>query len=168
MMSDYIALRDLGEVVKNTKDKISAEFTNEDVFLSKGFKRAFSAAISSGGNSIKYKKTTSVITTVAGQQIFLPNQWFILAKYAVDFISEIVRYRNITEAVLDANVDTYISGNEPQIKKKQKAYDLLKGDNKDTIIPQFKADIVKFLQDKNVSDAQAGEQDSLQPMKYVV
>ena len=39
MMSDYIALRDLGEVVKNTKDKISAEFTNEDVFLSKGFKK---------------------------------------------------------------------------------------------------------------------------------
>lgn len=155
MMSDYIALRDLGEVVKNTKDRISAEFTNEDVFLSKGFKKAFSTAISSGGNSIKYKKTTSVITTVAGQQIFLPNQWFILAKYAVDFISEIVRYRNITEAVLDVNVDSYVSGNEPQIKKKQKAYDLLKGDNKDTIIPQFKADIVKFLRDKNVSDAQA-------------
>ena len=155
MMSDYIALRDLGEVVKNTKDRISAEFTNEDVFLSKGFKKAFSAAISSSGNSIKYKKTTSVITTVAGQQIFLPNQWFILAKYAVDFISEIVRYRNITEAVLDTNVDTYVSGNEPQIKKKQKVYDLLKGDNKDTIIHQFKTDIVKFLRDKNVSDAQA-------------
>lgn len=154
-MSDYIALRDLGEVVKDTKDKISSEFTNEDVSLSKGFKRAFSSAISAGGNSIKYRKTTSVITTVANQQIFLPNQWFVLAKYAVDFISEIVRYRNITEAVLDANVDTYVSGNEPQIKKKQKAYDILKGENKNTIIDQFKADIVQFLRDNEVSDVQA-------------
>jgi len=165
-MSDYIALRDLGEIVEDTKNRISSEFTNEDVSLSKGFKKAFSSAISAGGNSIKYRKTTSVITTVANQQIFLPNQWFVLAKYAVDFISEIVRYRNITEAVLDANVDTYISGNDPQIKKKQKAYDVFKGENKDTIIDQFKADIIQFLHDNSVSDDQA-ETDAELLIKFV-
>ena len=30
-MSDYTALQDLGELVKNTKQRIATEFTNEDV-----------------------------------------------------------------------------------------------------------------------------------------
>ena len=78
-MSNYTALRDLGELVKNTKQTIATEFTNEDVSLSSGFKQAFAAAISGGGNSIQIKKTTSIITTSANQQIFLPNQWLVLA-----------------------------------------------------------------------------------------
>ena len=127
-MSEYIALRDLGEVVENTKKKISTEFTNEDTTLSSGFKSAFANAIKASGNSIQIKKTTSVITTSANQQIFLPNQWFVLAAYAVDLVTEIVRYRNITEAVLEANIDAYVSGSDNLVKKKQKAYDLLKGE----------------------------------------
>ena len=154
-MNEYIALRDLGNVVENTKKRIATEFTNEDVGLSNGFKRAFAAAISGSGNSIQIKKTTSVITTSANQQIFLPNQWFVLAAYAVDLVNEIVRYRNITEAVLEANIDSYVTGTDNLVKKKQKAYDILKGENNGDIITRFKGDILTYLRNKGVLQEQA-------------
>ncbi len=154
-MNDYIALRDLGNIVENTKKKIAEEFTNDDITLSSGFKDAFANAINVSGNSIQIKKTTSVITTSAKQRIFLPNQWFILAAYAVDLINEIVRYRNITEAVLEANIDAYVSSADSLVKKKQRAYDLFKSENNDAIINKFENDLLTFLQSKGISQEQA-------------
>ncbi len=165
-MSEYIALRDLGEVVENTKKKISTEFTNEDTTLSSGFKSAFANAIKASGNNIQIKKTTSVITTSANQQIFLPNQWFVLAAYAVDLVTEIVRYRNITEAVLEANIDAYVSGSDNLVKKKQKAYDLLKGENNDAVIGRFEKDLLVYLQTKGVPQDQA-EKDATLLIRFV-
>lgn len=165
-MSDYTPLRNLGDLVANTKKKIAAEFTNEDIGLSSGFKRAFAAAIREGGNSIQIQKTTSVITTTAGQKIFLPNQWFLLAAYAVDLVNEIVRYRNITEAVLEANIVSYVTGTDNMVKKKQKAYDILKSENNSEPIKKFKCDLLSYLQGKGVSQEQA-EKDADLLIKFV-
>lgn len=154
-MSEYVALRDLGDLVENTKKRVATEFTNEDIGLSSGFKRAFAAAIRSSGYSVQINKTTSVITTSANQHIFLPNQWFVLASYAVDLVIEIVHYRDITEAVLDANINSYKAEADTIVKKKQKVYDALKGQNNGEIIKQFKDDILAYLHGKEASQEQA-------------
>ena len=68
-------LKDLGELVENTKSAVKAKFSYEDVSLSGGFKKAFAKNIASGGNTIEYLKSTAIITTSAGLKIYLPNQW---------------------------------------------------------------------------------------------
>ena len=47
-------LKDLGELVENTKSAVKAKFSYEDVSLSEGFKKAFAKNIASGGNTIEY------------------------------------------------------------------------------------------------------------------
>lgn len=69
-------LKDLGELVENTKSAVKAKFSYEDVSLSGGFKKAFAKNIASGGNTIEYLKSTAIITTSAGLKIYLPKHRF--------------------------------------------------------------------------------------------
>lgn len=123
-------LKDLGELVENTKSAVKAKFSYEDVSLSGGFKKAFAKNIASGGNTIEYLKSTAIITTSAGLKIYLPNQWFVLATYPVELIKEIIKYRNYTEKVIDSNMsgDSYRIGTLllPDVADKaQEGYQLL-------------------------------------------
>ena len=38
-------------------------------------------------------------------KIFCPNQWFYLATFVVDYVSELFTYKNILEEIADSNVD---------------------------------------------------------------
>ena len=112
-------LKDLGELVENTKSAVKAKFSYEDVSLSEGFKKAFAKNIASGGNTIEYLKSTAIITTSAGLKIYLPNQWFVLATYPVELIKEIIKYRNYTEKVIDSNAGVFVGSNGKTLEKKE-------------------------------------------------
>lgn len=112
-------LKDLGELVENTKSAVKAKFSYEDVSLSEGFKKAFAKNIASGGNTIEYLKSTAIITTSAGLKIYLPNQWFVLATYPVELIKEIIKYRNYTEKVIDSNAGAFVGSNGKALEKKE-------------------------------------------------
>lgn len=112
-------LKDLGELVENTKSAVKAKFSYEDVSLSEGFKKAFAKNIASGGNTIEYLKSTAIITTSAGLKIYLPNQWFVLATYPVELIKEIIKYRNYTEKVIDSNAGVFVGSNGKALEKKE-------------------------------------------------
>ena len=113
-----ILLKDLGQLVRSVKKRIDQSFTYDDVCLSFGFKNAFSNNIFASGNSIQFKKTTATITASVGQKIFLPNQWFVLAAYAVELVQEIIKYRTITEHVLEMHYSDFIDSNDNIVKKK--------------------------------------------------
>lgn len=95
-------LRDLGDIVAETRKRLS-EFAAVDIQLSQSFKETFSRTLSTSGNSVYFDTTTATITTSAGQKIYAPNQWFVLATLAVELVEEIIKYRNITEYLLDIN-----------------------------------------------------------------
>ena len=146
MDDNNTVLKDLGELVEKTKSAVQAEFSYEDVSLSKGFKDAFAKNIASGGNTIEYLKSTAIITTSAGLKIYLPNQWFVLATYPVELIKEIIKYRNYTEKVIDGNEDAFIGSNGKVLEKKE-IYKNLKSTDGIDFSEKFKQIMKKYLLD---------------------
>lgn len=136
-MEERFELRDLGKIAENTRQKLQSDFQQEDIRLSSGFKDAFSQYVSSTGNTVEYKSTTVIITNTSGQKIYAPNQWFVLAAYAVDLLQEIVKYRNCTEKLLDEYKDEFKKTNGSLCEKKD-IYKSLKTDS-----PSIYEDIFK-------------------------
>lgn len=120
-----VVLKDLGELVEDTKQKLS-HFVYEDTRLSVKFKNAFSDYIGQSGNSIEFEDTTAVITNSAGQKIYAPNQWFVLASYAVPLAKEVMLYREFTEAIIDNSLDELKSLCPKEIKEKKDVYQLMR------------------------------------------
>lgn len=139
-------LKDLGELVENTKSAVKAKFSYEDVSLSGGFKKAFAKNIASGGNTIEYLKSTAIITTSAGLKIYLPNQWFVLATYPVELIKEIIKYRNYTEKVIDSNASAFVGSNGKALEKKE-IYKNLKSTDGIDFSEKFKQIMKDYLLD---------------------
>lgn len=139
-------LKDLGELVENTKSAVKAKFSYEDVSLSGGFKKAFAKNIASGGNTIEYLKSTAIITTLAGLKIYLPNQWFVLATYPVELIKEIIKYRNYTEKVIDSNASVFVGSNGKALEKKE-IYKNLKSTDGIDFSEKFKQIMKDYLLD---------------------
>lgn len=123
MNDDELILKDLGEIVDETRKEL-ANYRREDIQLNDEFKKAFSDCISNGGNSLEFEKATAVITNSAGQKIFAPNQWFVLAAYAVPLTEEVMHYRRFTEKYIDKNIDSLKS--IAKIKEKKDVYQLLR------------------------------------------
>ncbi|MDD3186411.1 MAG: AAA family ATPase [Anaerostipes sp.] len=120
-----VVLKDLGELVEDTKQKLS-HFVYEDTRLSVKFKNAFSDYIGQSGNSIEFEDTTAIITNSAGQKIYAPNQWFVLASYAVPLAKEVMLYREFTEAIIDNSLDELKSLCPKEIKEKKDVYQLMR------------------------------------------
>lgn len=139
-------LKDLGELVENTKSAVKAKFSYGDVSLSGGFKKAFAKNIASGGNTIEYLKSTAIITTSAGLKIYLPNQWFVLATYPVELIKEIIKYRNYTEKVIDSNAGVFVGSNGKALEKKE-IYKNLKSTDGIDFSEKFKQIMKDYLLD---------------------
>lgn len=131
-------LVDLGSIVNGTRKRLR-EFTNEDIQLSDSFKRAFSNTLSASGNSVTFDDTTVTITTSAGLKIYAPNQWFVLATYAVELVEEIIKYRTITEGMLDKYQLTF--GN----KDRKEIYKSLKLKDNTDVTDQFKQYLTAYL-----------------------
>lgn len=146
MNDNNTILKDLGELVENTKNAVKAKFSYEDVSLSDGFKKAFAKNIASGGNTIEYLKNTAIITTSAGLKIYLPNQWFVLAIYPVELIKEIIKYRNYTEKVIDSNADVFVGSNGKVLEKKE-IYKNLKSTDGIDFSEKFKQIMKEYLLD---------------------
>jgi hypothetical protein len=152
-------LRDLGKLAAQTRKRLDEEFPKTDIKLSNAFKNAFDAYIQNTGNSVKFNETTAEITNSSGQKIYLPNQWFLLASYAVDFVKEIVRYRNYTEACLDENANSFMDG-QGKISEKKEIYKTLKTDkgNKFTGIFQSKMYAKLISEGQSPEDAEYNSQ----------
>lgn len=147
-------LRDLGDIVAETRKRLS-EFAVVDIQLSQSFKEAFSRTLSTSGNSVYFDTTTATITTSAGQRIYAPNQWFVLATLAVDLVEEIIKYRNITEYLLDINKALFGG------KEKKDIYKSLKMKDDDSITATFKECLDSFLSEHCDDESVKIENDKL-------
>lgn len=102
-------IKNLKAVLAYAKERYEREFLWQDVVLTDRFKDAFQKYLESKKNSINYLLHTSVVTNKTGQNIIVPNQWFVLAAYFVDFCTELLTYRQfymkITESMGKNNKD---------------------------------------------------------------
>ena len=115
-MPDHL-LRDLGEIVNQIRAQIKL-YDYEDIRLSPEFKKAFSENVAAAGNRVEYRQATAVITNASGQKIYAPNQWFVLAAWPVPLIREIVKYRTITEQMLETYQMDFIRPDGTPMEKK--------------------------------------------------
>lgn len=127
-------LRDLGEIVKETRQKISDAFIPTEVELSDPFKQAYTAFMHLRNENIEFMKTTAIVTNAGNLNIYIANQWFVLATYAVPLVREIILYRKYTEAVIDKNLGSLTMDDGTSIDKKQ-VYKALK-DHTEKELPQ--------------------------------
>lgn len=152
-------LCDLGKIVQQIKEDLKL-FNYEDIKLSAGFKKAFSNSVSVSGNSVEYKKTTAIITNTAGQKIYAPNQWFVLATYPVDLIKEIIKYRILTEGMLETHQSKFSKKSGSLMEKKDIYKGLKSGDDLE-LRELFENCMVMYLQSLGQSEEEVQENKKL-------
>lgn len=96
-------LKDLRALIRQSTMHYSEDFIWQDVELTKDFKEAYEEYLDGIKWRIEYYNATSVITTPTSKNIFVPNQWFVIASYAVGVYSELNRYKTYFEKIADAN-----------------------------------------------------------------
>lgn len=86
-------IKNLHAVLTYAKERYENDFLWQDVKVGENFKNAFATYLKKKGNSIEFLEHTSVVTNKSGQFIIVPNQWFVIASYFVDFCTELLTYR---------------------------------------------------------------------------
>lgn len=92
-------LKDLNLVLAYAKQRFSKEYIMQEIKLNDTFKVTFRSFLVSKDCSVEYFKHTTVVTNKVGQQIYIANQWFVIASYFVDFCSEMQSYRALFEKI---------------------------------------------------------------------
>lgn len=100
-MEETDLLKDLGALIRQSTIHYNQNFMWQDVELRQDFKDAYEEYLSRIKWKIEYFNSTSVITTPTTKNIFVPNQWFVIASYAVGVYSELHRYKGYFERVTE-------------------------------------------------------------------
>jgi hypothetical protein len=87
-------LKNLGVLIRQSSTRYANEFVWQDVKLTDEFKNTYSRYLDKSDYGIEFFDSTAVITTSLNKYIFVPNQWFVIASYAVDVYGELYRYKN--------------------------------------------------------------------------
>ena len=102
MMENSDFLKDLAILIRQSTIHYNQDFVWQDVELTNEFKDAYEEYLDKNKWKIEYNNSTSVITTPTTKNIFVPNQWFAIASYAVGVYSELHRYKQYFEKVTEA------------------------------------------------------------------
>lgn len=94
-------LKDLALLIRRSTIHYNEEFKWEDVELTNEFKDAYEEYLNQNNWKIDYYNATSVITTPTAKNIFVPNQWFVMASYAVGVYCELSKYKEYFERIAD-------------------------------------------------------------------
>lgn len=100
-MDNTDILKDLRALIRQSTIHYNQDFTWQDIELTKEFKDAYEEYLEKNKTKIEYNSATSVITTSTSKNIFVPNQWFVMASYAVGVYNELHRYKAYLERVSD-------------------------------------------------------------------
>ena len=102
-MENNEILKDLRALIRQSTMHDSEDFIWQDVELTNEFKEAYESYLEGIKWRIEYYNATSVITTPTSKNIFVSNQWFVIASYAVGVYSELNRYKTYFEKIANIN-----------------------------------------------------------------
>lgn len=133
-------LRDLNELATASQEHYRNTFVNEDFKLNRQFKERLLEVLETRNNTIQYFDYSAEISTSSHMKIFCPNQWFYLATFVVEYVSELIRYKNKIDAIGDSEVEGM---SKRQFLDKIK---LLKGnDDAENFAPEIKVAIYDYF-----------------------
>jgi hypothetical protein len=88
-------LKDLHNVLIDAQTRFKNEFVMQEVLLNDAFKQEFKNYLLPKKYTVEYFDYTTVVTNSFNQQIYIANQWFVIASYFVDFCAEMISYREL-------------------------------------------------------------------------
>ena len=100
-MVDTHVLKNLHNLIRNASLKYTGEFVWQDVELTNDFKKAYTNYLEKNGYTVEFFDYSAVITTSLSRYIFVPNQWFVIASYAVGVYQELVKYKEYYKDISD-------------------------------------------------------------------
>lgn len=109
-MSETVILRNLSSLIKYGTKRYNTEFIWQDVELTEEFKNEFESVIKHTNNEIEFLKYTAVLKSPLDKIIYIPNQWFVIASYALDIYIELMKYQDYFKTLsiaLNQPVDEY-------------------------------------------------------------
>ena len=87
-------LKNLHSVLELAKHRYKSEYIPQDVELTTEFQESFSRVTEEvTTTTIEYLKHTSILRNKYDQVTYIPNQWFVIASYFVDFCTELLTYQ---------------------------------------------------------------------------
>ena len=101
MLSTNHILKNLYTLIRNATVTYQNEFVWQDIQLTDEFKNAYKKYLNKNRYDIEFFDMTAVITSSSGKYIFVPNQWFVIASYAVEVYEEITRYKGYFMKICD-------------------------------------------------------------------
>lgn len=99
-MSEHI-LKNLHSLIRNAALTYMNEFVWQDIELTNEFKSAYSTYLQKNRYDIEFLGATAVITSSSTKYIYVPNQWFVIASYAVGVYEELQKYKSYFKQVAD-------------------------------------------------------------------
>ncbi|NLT47079.1 MAG: hypothetical protein GXX92_01570, partial [Clostridiales bacterium] len=97
---DHI-LKNLHSLIRNSALTYMNEFVWQDIELTEEFMKTYEEYLDSNRYDIEFLGATAVITSPSAKYIFVPNQWFVMASYAVNVYEELSRYKDYFKKVAD-------------------------------------------------------------------
>ncbi|KRF39829.1 AAA family ATPase [Paenibacillus sp. Soil787] len=93
-------LRNLNHLANESRNRYLTEYINEDRKLSQQFKDAYSRIANNGVTTIRFLDYSAELKNV--KTIFLPNQWFFIAAYMAEYVSELIKYKIALEEIFSS------------------------------------------------------------------
>jgi len=97
-------LRNLNDLAITSKEHYHDTFVNEDFKLNRDFKERLSEVLEAKGITIQYFDYSAEISTSTNMKIFCPNQWFYIATFVVEYVSELIRYKSVLDELAVSGV----------------------------------------------------------------
>lgn len=94
-------LRNLHNLIRNSSLTYMNEFVWQDVELTNEFKKAYAKYLDRNKYDVEFLGATAVITSSSTKYIYVPNQWFVIASYAVEVYDELNKYKNYFKEVAE-------------------------------------------------------------------
>ena len=101
MLSNNHILKNLRSVIRNSTLTYMNEFVWQDIELTDEFQKAYEEFLGKTHYTVEFLGSTAVITSPYSKYIFVPNQWFVIASYAVDVYEELYRYKDYFKKVAE-------------------------------------------------------------------
>lgn len=123
-------LKSLREIADESKKRFAIEFENEDIKLSEDFRHKLGAYLRKLGQNVTFNEGTVIITTTGNLKIYAPNQWFSMALYMKEYLTELLKYKNHLEKILNKKDFASTNARKDYIK-------LLKGSSDVELVGEF-------------------------------
>lgn len=86
-------LKDLCALIRKSTIHYNETCEQKDVILTEEFQELYGEYLRNHNYNVDFYKYTAVITTPIGNYMFVPNQWFVIAAYAVGVFTELMEYK---------------------------------------------------------------------------